>query len=76
LVTSHEAWGLGVYCVYTVDLTEKCNSGLEAPVNAGVKLHDMVTVSLGGQGEITHVINNIGGPSNSATNVAQVNEFP
>ncbi len=75
-VSSHEAWGLGVYCVYTVDLTIKCHSGIEAPVNAGVKLHHLVTVSLGGQGEITHVVNNIGGPSNLATNIATVNQFP
>ncbi|MBN1410976.1 MAG: discoidin domain-containing protein, partial [Spirochaetales bacterium] len=75
-VTSHEAWGLGVYCVYTVDLSIKCHSAMEAPVNSGVRLHHLVTVSLGGQGEITHVINEIGGPSNTATNIAKVAEFP
>jgi hypothetical protein len=75
-VTTHEAWGIGVYCYFNVDPTIKCYSGIEAPVNAGVKIHDMVTVSLGGVGEITHVINSTGGPSNTATNVATVNQFP
>jgi hypothetical protein len=36
----------------------------------------MVTVSLGGTGTISHVINNTGGPSNSSTNVANVVNCP
>ncbi|HEY4384938.1 MAG TPA: hypothetical protein VGN34_10735 [Ktedonobacteraceae bacterium] len=32
----------------------------------------MVTVSLGGVGTITHIINNTEGPSNSSTNVADL----
>jgi hypothetical protein len=36
----------------------------------------MVTVSLGGKGTIAHVINNTGGPSNSANNKAQVTSYP
>jgi hypothetical protein len=44
--------------------------------NTGVKFHNMVTVSLGGTGTISHVINNTGGPSNSSTNVANVVNFP
>ena len=41
-----------------------------------VRFHDMVTVSLGGTGTIAHVINNTGGPSNSATNVANWVNYP
>jgi hypothetical protein len=36
----------------------------------------MVTVSLGGKGTITHVINNSGGPSNAARNVANLVSYP
>jgi hypothetical protein len=54
--TTHEAWGPGVYCYFNVNTDVKANSGIEAPVNANVKFHDMVTASLGGVGEITHVI--------------------
>jgi hypothetical protein len=36
----------------------------------------MVTVSLGGVGTISHIINNTGGPSNSSTNVANLVNFP
>jgi hypothetical protein len=76
-VTTHEAWGLGVYCVYTVDQSIKLHSAIEAPVNSGVKLHHMVIVTLGYQGEITHVINELGGPvTNSGPMTAQWNEYP
>jgi hypothetical protein len=76
-VATHEAWGLGVYCVYTVDQTIKCYTGIEAPVNSGVKFHHMIIVSLGYQGEITHVINDLGGPVGVAPNMtAKWNDFP
>ncbi len=76
-VSTHEAWGLGVYCVYTVDTTIKLHSAIEAPVKSGVKFHHMVIVTLGYQGEITHVINELGGPvTNSGPMTAQWNEFP
>ena len=54
-VTSHEAWGLGVYSVFiypNVVLTR----AIEVPRSPGVKFHDMITVALGEHGEITHVI--------------------
>jgi hypothetical protein len=36
----------------------------------------MVTVSLGGVGTISHVINTTGGPSNSSNNVANLTNYP
>jgi hypothetical protein len=74
-VTSHEAWGLGSYCVFT-NTSLVADRSFEAPVNASVKFHDMVTVSISGLGTIAHVINNTGGPSNSSTNVATVTSVP
>ncbi len=46
------------------------------PNNPGVRFQNMVTVSLGGTGTIRHVINDRGGPSNSATNVANLVSHP
>jgi hypothetical protein len=43
--------------------------GFEAPNNAGVRFHDLLTVSLGGNGTIDHVINTTGG---AATGTATV----
>jgi F5/8 type C domain len=58
-VTSHEAWGLGSYCYFTTDPSIAAYHSFEAPVNANVKFHDVLTVSLG-KGSITHVINDTG----------------
>ncbi|WP_449344267.1 RICIN domain-containing protein [Streptomyces malaysiensis] len=48
----------------------------EVPDTPGVRFHHMVTVSLGGTGTISHVINNTGGPSNSGSNVANLVNYP
>jgi hypothetical protein len=75
-VTTHEAWGLGSYCYFNVNPSIVLAHSFEVPVAAGVRFHSMVTVSLGGTGTISHVINNTGGPSNSSTNVANLVNFP
>jgi hypothetical protein len=61
-VTSHEAWGVGVYC-YFRDAAVKANSAIEAPSGKGIKFHNLTTIWLNGQSgsEITHIINNTGG---------------
>ncbi|MFC1443416.1 RICIN domain-containing protein [Streptacidiphilus sp. N1-10] len=75
-VTSHEAWGLGVYCYFNVNSSVVADHAIEVPQVSGVKLHDMVTVSLGGVGTISHIVNSTGGPSNSSTNVADLVSYP
>ncbi len=64
-VTSHEAWGLGSYCLFQADPTVVADSAIQVPDAAGVRLHDMVTVSLGGDGTISHVVNTTGDPVDS-----------
>jgi F5/8 type C domain len=76
-VTSHEGWGLGSYCYFNVDPTIVAEHGFEVPVNANVKFHDLLTVSLGGNGTIAHVINSTGGPAQgTATVPVNVVSFP
>jgi hypothetical protein len=58
-VTSHEAWGLGVYSVFRhpdVVLTR----AMETPKSPDVRFHDMITVALGDHGAINHVIDDTG----------------
>jgi len=58
-VTSHQAWGLGVYSVFEhpdVALTR----AIETPKSPEVRFHDMITVALGDHGEIRHVIDDTG----------------
>jgi len=61
-VTSHEAWGLGIYS-YFRDSASKLENAIEVPNVAGVKIHHMTTIWLSGTAgsEITHIINGLGG---------------
>jgi hypothetical protein len=75
-VTTHEAWGLGIYSVFRhpdVVLTR----AIEVPVNPNVRFHDMITVALDHLGEISNVINNTGGPTATSPRVTpKVTNFP
>ncbi|NUT11184.1 MAG: discoidin domain-containing protein [Nonomuraea sp.] len=76
-VTAHEAWGLGAYCYFNVDPTIVAERGFETPVAAGVRFHDLLTVSLGGNGTIAHVVNDTGGPAQGTDTVpVKVVTFP
>lgn len=75
-VTSHEAWGLGIYSVFrhpNVNLTR----AIEVPERPGVRFHHMITVALDNLGEISNVIDNAGGPTATKPRVTpKVAEFP
>jgi len=58
-VTSHEAWGLGIYSVFRRP-NVVLSRAIEVPENPGVKFHDIVTIALAQNGEITHIINDAG----------------
>ena len=79
-VTSHEAWGVGVYCFFR-DAPVQASSAIEAPAVPGFKFHDMTTIWLDGKPDsgIAHIINGRGGrvfPSGSATVTRQtLNDF-
>ncbi len=66
-VTTHEAWGMGSYCYFNVDPTIHADRGFEAPTNPDVRFHDLLTVSLGGNGTIDHVINTTGAAAAQGT---------
>jgi hypothetical protein len=76
-VTTHEAWGLGIYSVFRhpdVVLTR----AIEVPAKPNVRFHDMITVALDDKGEITNVINDTGGPTSLAPHrvTPKVTNFP
>ncbi|MEV7279374.1 discoidin domain-containing protein [Streptomyces sp. NPDC093111] len=76
-VTTHEGWGLGSYCYYNVDPTIRQDHGFKAPVKPGVRFHGLLTVSLGGNGQFNHVINETGAPTEgTATVPSTVVSFP
>jgi len=75
-VTSHEAWGLGIYSVFRKpDVV--LNRAIEVPANPNVRFHDMITVALGRLGEISNVINSTGGATSTSPRVTpKVTNFP
>jgi hypothetical protein len=76
-VNNHEAWGLGAYCYFNVNPSVVAARGFEVPVKPNVKFHSVFTVSLGGNGVITNVINTTGGPAQgTATIPSKVVSFP
>jgi len=75
-VTRHEAWGLGIYSVFTypnVNLTR----AIETPKTPQVRFHDIITVALGDHGEISHVIDDTGAATAMHPRVTpKVTDFP
>ena len=61
-VTNFQAYGLGVYCLFTNTSVQAANA-ITAPNSSGVQFNSMVTISLGGGsgGSIDNIINNTGG---------------
>ncbi|XXY49093.1 discoidin domain-containing protein [Sorangium sp. So ce269] len=76
-VTTHEAWGVGSYCYFNVNPSIHADRGFEVPNRSGVRFHSALTVSLGGNGIIDHVINTAGGPAQgTATIPSNVASYP
>ncbi|MFH8358384.1 coagulation factor 5/8 type domain-containing protein [Streptomyces anulatus] len=76
-VEQHEGWGMGSYCYYNVDPTIIQEHGFKAPVKPGVKFHSLIVVSLGGNGQYEHVINDVGSPTSGPDTIpSQVVNFP
>jgi hypothetical protein len=61
-VTSHEGYGLGSYIFTNVNPSLHASHAFEVPDTPGVRLHDVLTVSLNHAGTIDHVVNDTGGP--------------
>lgn len=66
-VTSHQAYGLGIYAVFINSVNISCFNAIETPTNSQqVNVHHMMDVYIagntsgGGTSEITHIINGTG----------------
>jgi hypothetical protein len=74
-VTNHKAWGLGIYCAFT-NRQVALDSAIEAPKTSGVNFQDITTVSLGGAGAITHIVNDTGKAADRPSNVSRLSQYP
>jgi hypothetical protein len=75
-VKTHEAWGLGSYCFFNVDPTIHASHAFEVPVTSGVKMHDLLSLSITAHGVIDHVVNDTGAPTDAFTNPSNVLSYP
>ncbi|WP_370950201.1 RICIN domain-containing protein [Amycolatopsis sp. cg5] len=75
-VTSHEAWGMGSYCFFNSNPSVNLYHSYEAPNRSGVRFHDLLTVSLGNKGTISHVINDTGAVTPPDTRPVNVVSYP
>jgi hypothetical protein len=75
-VKKFEGWGLGSYCFFNVDPTIHASHAFEVPVRSGVKLHDILTLSITNHGTIDHVVNDYGDPTSPDTTTSTVVEYP
>jgi hypothetical protein len=75
-VTSFGAWGLGSYCYFNVNPAVTSAEAYSSPSTSGVAWHDLLTVSLGDVGTITHVINTTGAATPTNTTPSDVVSYP
>ncbi|MFD9699926.1 discoidin domain-containing protein [Lentzea sp. NPDC059081] len=75
-VTTHQAFGVGVYAFNQADPSIVTDNAFEAPNRSGVKFTHLVSVSLGGVGTIANVINGTGGQADLANQVRYVVSYP
>jgi hypothetical protein len=75
-VKTHEAWGLGSYCFFNVGPSIYATRAFEVPDRPGVKLHDILTVFLNGNGGIDHVVNDTGAAVDATNQVTNLVSYP
>jgi fibronectin type 3 domain-containing protein len=81
-VTSHSAYGIGVYSFFNQGVNIIANSGISVPVAEGVTITDALSVFLAGSGQITYTIasdsptvDNAGTIVNSASILSDVSSY-
>ena len=75
-VTSFGGWGLGSCCYFNVNPAVNSAMAFQSPAGSGIAWHDLLTVSLGNVGTISHVINTTGAVTPTNTTPSTVTSFP
>src|SRR5262249_1668662 len=71
----HDGWRLGIYCYFNVDPSIHNSRAFEVPVTPGVKLHNILALSINA-GTIDHVVNDFGIATPSAVVPVDVVSYP
>ena len=75
-VTSFTGYGWGSYCYFNATPSITAYHSFTVPTGAGIHLHDILTISLGGVGNIAHVINDTGAQTPTNTTPVDIVSFP
>jgi hypothetical protein len=78
-VKHHDLWAGGSYIYTNVNPSLHLSHSFEVPENGGVRLRDLVVVSLNNAGTIDHVVNDVGpsvSPRSDGSDVAYLACFP
>ena len=76
-VTSHTAYGLGIYSNFDLGINIVEDNAMTVPDTPKVEVHDALTVFLSGSGSITHVIDDTGNSVSSGNGgPSRVTLFP
>ncbi len=75
-VTTHTAFGLGVYSYFNQGVDIRVASGIQTPAGPGIAFRSMTSVFLNGSGGIEHVINDVGDPAVGSFASPQVVAYP
>ncbi|MCQ8239379.1 hypothetical protein [Rhizosaccharibacter radicis] len=75
-VTSHQAWGLGVYSYFNQGVAIVEDSAIAVPRNGGVQIHDAATVLLNGSGQITHIVDDAGATASTSGQEETLSAYP
>lgn len=75
-VTTHQAWGLGIYAYLRDNPSVVLGHAIETPTLSTVAYHSMVTTVLGGDGTINHIVDTTGNQVTPSSNVAYLTAYP
>ncbi len=74
-VTSHTAYGLGVYSLFNQGVNIVETSAITVPNVAGVQIIDAMTWFIGDSGSITHIVNSTGAAVNSGSKTSYLTSY-
>jgi hypothetical protein len=76
-VTTHQAYGLGVYSFFNQGVNIIEDSAITVPTGSpGTQIHDAATVLLSGSGAIEHIVNDAGPIANVAGSESTLISYP
>jgi hypothetical protein len=75
-VTNFTGYGWGSYCNFSTNPAITAYHAFNTPTGSGIHLTDLLTISLGGVGNIQHIVNDTGAQTPTNTTPSSITSFP